>query len=646
MTLSYFRWRYNPASPFYKIVVPTVDTVRYEFITQALISGGAPVMLLGPVGTGKTSVAQAVMAKASTKQYGKLVVNMSAQTTSNNVQDIIESRVEKRTKGVYVPIGGKRLLAVMDDFNMPAKDLFFSQPPLELLRQWIDYSFWYDRSKQVVKEVRDMQLIAAMGPPGGGRQSISPRLLSRFHLINMAFPNEAQIQRIYGTMINQKLQDFEEDVKPVGNMITQATIELYNTIVTSMLPTPTKIHYLFNLRDISKIYQGLLRAHKDYHDTRQSMIRLWIHESFRVFSDRFHDSNDMEAFRGIIGDKLGAIFDTSFNAICPNKVSPIFGDFIRGEPGGIYEDITDINQLKTYMETALEDYNMEPGVIAMDLVLFRDAMEHVCRIVRVIGQPRGNMLLIGVGGSGRQSLAKIASYICQFKVFQIEVARNYRAQEFREDLRSLYFMAGVENKPTVFLFNDTQVVTEAFLEDINNILSSGEVPNLYAPEEFDEVKEALSEEAKKDGISDSTDTMFAYFIERVRNNLHVILCMSPVGDPFRNRIRQYPAFVNCTTIDWFTEWPRDALLEVAERYLEKIDLDPSIKEPPKKEALMKNSASMFVTFHQSVVENSKKMLLEMKRHNYVTPTNYLELVTGYISMLTEKRKELGDAAKS
>ncbi|KAL5251273.1 hypothetical protein ACHWQZ_G016836 [Mnemiopsis leidyi] len=638
-------WRYNPAAPFYKIVVPTVDTVRYEFITQALITGGAPVMLVGPVGTGKTSVAQAVLAKASTKQYGKLVVNMSAQTTSNNVQDIIESRVEKRTKGVYVPIGGKRLLAVMDDFNMPAKDEFFSQPPLELLRQWIDYSFWYDRQKQIAKEVRDMQLIAAMGPPGGGRQSISPRLLSRFHLINMAFPNEAQIQRIFGTMINQKLQDFEEDVKPVGNMITQATIELYNTIVSTMLPTPTKIHYLFNLRDISKIYQGLLRAHKDYHDTRQSMIRLWIHECFRVFSDRFSDQTDMEYFRGILGDKLGAIFDTSFNAICPNKISPIFGDFLRGAPGGIYEDITDINQLKQYMETTLEDYNMEPGVISMDLVLFRDAMEHICRIVRVIGQPRGNMLLVGVGGSGRQSLAKVASYISQFKVFQIEVSRHYRTQEFREDLRSLYWMAGVENKPTVFLFNDTQVVTEDFLEDINNVLSSGEVPNLYAPDEFDEVKEALLDEAKKDGISDSTDTMFAYFIERVRSNLHVVLCMSPVGDPFRNRIRQYPAFVNCTTIDWFTEWPKDALLEVAERYLEKIDLDPSMTEPAKKEALMKSCASMFVTSHQSVVENSNKMLLEMKRHNYVTPTNYLELVTGYISMLSDKRKELDDAAK-
>ena len=56
------------------------------------------------------------------------------------MQEIIESRVEKRTKGVYVPIGGKKLLTCPDDLNMPAKDTFGSQPPLELVRQWLDYS--------------------------------------------------------------------------------------------------------------------------------------------------------------------------------------------------------------------------------------------------------------------------------------------------------------------------------------------------------------------------------------------------------------------------------------------------------------------------------------------------------------------------
>lgn len=119
------------------------------------------------------------------------------------------------------------------------------------------------------------------------------------------------------------------------------------------------------------------------------------------------------------------------------------------------------------------------------------------------------MLLVGIGGSGRQSLSRLSAYIIGFQVFQIEISRHYRLQEFREgtairfvcyvfldgiilyfiltDVRKLYWKAGVDNKPTVFLFTDTQVVEESFLEDINNILSSGEVPNLYSPEEFEEV---------------------------------------------------------------------------------------------------------------------------------------------------------------
>ena len=80
------------------------------------------------------------------------------------------------------------MLTFMDDFNMPAKDTFGSQPPLELVRQWIDYGFWYDRVKQTQKRIKDMFLFVAMGPPGGGRMMISNRLLSRFNLINMTFP--------------------------------------------------------------------------------------------------------------------------------------------------------------------------------------------------------------------------------------------------------------------------------------------------------------------------------------------------------------------------------------------------------------------------------------------------------------------------
>ncbi|XP_062904770.1 dynein axonemal heavy chain 2 [Mobula hypostoma] len=627
-------WRYPSNLPFYKIIVPTVDTVRYNFLVTNLMANQCPVLLVGPVGTGKTSVAQSALQSLDPVTWSVLTVNMSAQTTSNNVQEIIESHVEKRTKGVYVPLAGKRLITFVDDLNMPAKDTFGSQPPLELLRLWIDYGFWYDRRKQTVKHIKEMFLMGAMGPPGGGRTVISPRLLSRFNLINMTFPVTSQIKRIFSTMINQKLQDFEEQIKPIGNIITDATIELYNEVVQRFLPTPTRIHYLFNLRDISKVFQGMLRVHKDYHDSKSSIARLWVHECFRVFSDRFVDQKDMELFMTLLNEKLGTFLDMTFHNLCPNKQPPIFGDFMRGD---VYEDLTNFKALKAYMEAQLEEYNATPGVVPMSLVLFKDAIEHVTRIVRVIGQPRGNMLLVGIGGSGRQSLSQLSAFISVYNTYKIEVTKVYRKLEFRDDLKKIYKEAGVRNNPTMFLFTDTQLVEESFLEDINNILSSGEVPNLFKADELEEIKNALLNEAKNESVPETTEGIFNFFMERVQSNLHVVLCMSPVGDPFRNRMRQYPALVNCTTIDWFSEWPQDALLEVAERYLMKVDVGGS-------EELRSNLAHIFVTMHRSVSTYSQKMLLELRRHNYVTPTNYLELVSGYKKLLEEKRIEISSQA--
>lgn len=91
------------------------------------------------------------------------------------------------------------------------------------------------------------------------------------------------------------------------------------------------------------------------------------------------------------------------------------------------------------------------------VVCCRDALLHVCRIHRILSQPRGNALLVGVGGSGRKSLARLAAYIGELKVFSIEITNTYRLAEFREDLKGLYRQAGVAGKPTMFLFDEAQV---------------------------------------------------------------------------------------------------------------------------------------------------------------------------------------------
>ena len=116
----------------------------------------------------------------------------------------------------------------------------------------------------------------------------------------------------------------------------------------------------------------------------------------------------------------------------------------------------------------------------MDLVLFEDAMKHVCRISRIISSPSGHALLVGVGGSGKQSLSRLAGSICGYSPVTIVISGNYSMNNFKEDLQKMYKRAGVKGEGLMFLFTDSQVVDERMLVYINDLLSSGEIPDLFA----------------------------------------------------------------------------------------------------------------------------------------------------------------------
>lgn len=134
------------------------------------------------------------------------------------------------------------------------------------------------------------------------------------------------------------------------------------------------------------------------------------------------------------------------------------------------------------IEEYLEDYNSS-SKSPMKLILFLDACDHVARICRILRQPLGNALLLGVGGSGRQSLSRLATYISNYKQFQIEVVKGYSMKDWRENLKTVLMIGGVQGKQTTFLFVDTQIINENMLEDINTVLNSGDVPGLYKTED-------------------------------------------------------------------------------------------------------------------------------------------------------------------
>ncbi|XP_052396332.1 dynein axonemal heavy chain 12 [Carassius gibelio] len=629
------------------IIVPTIDTVRYTYLMDLCIQYGIPLLLVGPTGTGKSVyVKEKLMNNLDKDLFLPFFINFSARTSANQTQNIIMSRLDKRRKGVYGPPMGKKCIIFVDDMNMPAKEVFGAQPPIELLRQYFDHGNWYDLKDTSKITLMDLQLISAMGPPGGGRNAVTPRFLRHFNMCSINSFSDETMVRIFSNVVTFYLRtnDFPPDCFTIGNQIVTATLEVYKKAIENLLPTPAKSHYTFNLRDFSRVVQGCLLLKKESLANKRTMIRLFVHELYRIFYDRLVDDHDrawlFSVISNIVKQHFMENFDTVFEhlkdgnkPLCEENLrNLLFGDYMTpdiDESERLYAEVSSMERFGEVVEACLEEYN-QTHKNRMNLVIFRYVLEHLSRISRVLKQPGGNALLVGVGGSGRQSITRLATFMANMTLFQPEISKSYGMNEWRDDLKRLMKNAGVKGQKMVFLLTDAQIKDEAFLEDVDSILNTGEVPNIFAVDEKQEIMEAVRPiaQAGNKHLEFSPLALFAYFVTRCRENLHIVVAFSPIGDAFRNRLRQFPSLINCCTIDWFQPWPEEALERVANKFLETLELSDLERQ---------EIVPICKTFHTSAIDLSHRFLSELGRHNYVTPTSYLELIAAFRLLLTQKR---------
>uniref|UniRef100_A0A8C0VE51 Dynein axonemal heavy chain 17 n=1 Tax=Cyanistes caeruleus TaxID=156563 RepID=A0A8C0VE51_CYACU len=609
----------DPEIPLQAAVVHTTETIRLRYFMDLLMEKQRPVMLVGNAGTGKSVLMWNKLEALSTDEYLVQSVPLNFYTTSAMLQVVLEKPLEKKSGRIFGPPGTRRLIYFIDDMNMPEVDKYGTVAPHTLIRQHLDHGHWYDRNKLTLKDIRNCQYVACMNPTAGSF-TIDSRLQRHFCVLAVCFPSREALHTVYGTILQQGPSG---DLEPAHTPVLPTA--LHQKVASNFLPTAIKFHYIFNLRDLSNIFQGLLFSTPECLKTPVDMMRLWIHEAERVYGDKLVDEEDQYSFKKLLADICKELNEELVFAK-PN----IYCHFAQGMDESKYMPVASWAALSGLLGEALESYNEVNA--AMNLVLFEDAVSHICRISRILESPRGNALLVGVGGSGKQSLARLAAHISNLSVFQITLRKGYGIPDLKLDLASQYIKAAVKNIPAVFLMTDSQVAEESFLVVINDFLASGEVPGLFQDNDLETIIGAMRPQVKSLGMEDTKENCWKLFIEKVRRQLKVVLCFSPVGSTLRVRARRFPAVVNCTAIDWFHEWPEDALVSVSSRFLEETpDIEPEVKA----------SISRFMSFvHTSSKEMSKIYLAVERRYNYTTPKTFLEQIKLYQNLLADKRSKL------
>mmetsp|Transcript_14602 Transcript_14602/g.45793 ORF Transcript_14602/g.45793 Transcript_14602/m.45793 type:complete len:4603 (+) Transcript_14602:85-13893(+) len=614
------------------VTVPTGESASVSFWLEKLLRDHHCAMLAGPSGTGKTQTIMGQLKKLDAKETLYTTINMNFFTGGLVLQASLEGVLQKKTGSLYGPPGACHMVYFIDDFNLPELDKYNTQSAISLVRQHLDYGHWYDISKLAMKTVEKCQYVAALNPTAGSME-INPRLQRHFTTFNIAMPTDVSLAIIYETFLNGHLESMFNSNAALVELVPKViktTLNLHKDVSENFRKTAANFHYEFNIRHVAGVFQGLLMTTPAKFKEPQVFADCWVHEAYRVYGDRLVSPEDLAKFEGLLMGQAGKGFG-EFN---PKR---FFGDsrqpltfchFLEGigeEP--VYDQIHELSVLQKILDQALDEYNESNA--QMDLVLFEDALNHVCRITRIINNPSGHALLVGVGGSGKKSLSRLASFICGYQTSTIQISATYGINDLKTDLQEMYKKAGIKGEGVMFLFTDAEITNERFLVYLNDLLGSADIAGLYAQDEKDEVIGSVTKKAKAAGFAPEPGPVYDFFLQEVRRNLHVCLCCSPVGPDFSTRCQRFPALVNCTVIDWFQPWPEDALLSVGQRFLGEMDLGT----PLQRTAVEKFMPYSFIETN----ELAKRFQKEERRHVYSTPKSFLEMLKLYQVLLEHKR---------
>eukprot|EP00741_Cyanophora_paradoxa_P023561 tig00021590_g22758.t1 len=635
------------------LVIPTVDTVRHEEVLLSWLAERRPLVLCGPPGSGKSMTLQACpflfFATLRAIPEAEVVTLNFASTTR---PELLVKALEQYCDIAKTPDGfvcrpaqpNKWLVLFCDEVNLPENDKYGTQRVISFLRQLTEQGgFWRASPSVAFVRLERVQFVAACNPPtDAGRVPLSPRFLRHSPLLLVDYPAPDALGHIYATL-NRATLKLMPSLRANAQPLTDAMVETY-ALAQEHFTAEQQSHYVYSPRELTRWVRAMYEALRPLDALPiEGLVRLFVHEGLRLFQDRLVRP-DERAWMDQCLDQVAQKYFPTANLAQALKRPILYSSWLSKHYVPVERD-----ELRSYMKAKLKVFADEE--LDVPLVVFNEVLDHVLRIDRVLRQPLGHLLLIGTSGAGKTVLSRFVAWINGLSTFQIKVSKRYTAADFDEDLRKVMKRAGCQNEKICFIFDESNVLSSAFLERMNALLASGEVPGLFEGDERASLLSAIKEGlAKEGGMLDTDEELFRRFTQQVQRNLHVIFTMNPANPDFTSRHQTSPALFNRCVIDWFGDWSEAALHQVAFEFTRTLELDDPAYAPPEgvelpslggagapgqREALV----SCMVAIHTSVAEVSGALARRTGRSHYVTPRHFLDLIRHYVALYREKRGE-------
>ena len=598
-----------------------------------------PFLLVGPEGSGKTMLLRHCFAKLRATNVA--TVHCSANITPQHVIQKLSQvclTVSSSNGRIFAPKECDRLILYFKDLNLAKPDMYGTSMIIAFLQQVLTYQGFYDQQNEWVG-LRDIQIVGSMTAGTGlGRHALSTRFTSIIRVFSVTEPDKESMETIYSSYLYSVLKETVPGHPVWANpgkvaALASSMVGLYNQ-VKAAFSVDDYSHYLFTPRDLTRWCRGLMRYRLE--DVGSSshpgtLLQVWAYEAARLFRDK------------LVGDRDQARFDNALSTVLRNDwggaelgrngafwvTAGVAGSSTGGAMPSFGRSLgkLDKDNWATVVQKGRSVFERESWELAPYCT--QEALDMAARYDRVLSQPGGSLLLAGRAGVGRRAAVCLVSALHSARLVTLKMGKNFGLKQFRNELKSVMQASGVEGEQIFLMIEDHNIISDEMLDLLNSLLSSGEIPGLYSPEELEPLITPLKQAASNAGYSGD---LFSFFAKSVQTNLHIVLVMDCSSPEFVANCESNPAFYKECSVQWTDNWSPETFAQLPQMILQQEEGEDAKEDKGKKLArqttIDESLAVSFYEIHKSL--NTKT----------TTPAKFLTFVRTYQSLYGKEKEKI------